>query len=87
MGEKVFLKKLVACVFLMAMTVHVSAAQQSKRVADLVKKLHGTSTNPPMLVIAHRSCWWDGAPENSLARDARVHCDGCRWHRDGCGED
>jgi glycerophosphoryl diester phosphodiesterase len=51
----------------MAIMVHVFVAQQNKRVADLVKKLHDTPAHPPVLVIAHRSCWWDGAPENSLA--------------------
>ena len=60
------LPKLVGYMFVAALTAGTCAAQTSERIVELVKKLHDSSSHPPMLVIAHRSCWWDGAPENSL---------------------
>jgi len=44
-----------------------SVAATTSRIAGLVRKLHDTSRHAPAIVIAHRTCWFGVAPENSLS--------------------
>jgi glycerophosphoryl diester phosphodiesterase len=67
-GKKVPLQRFTSLIVALVCAASASASQaQNSRVAALIENLHDPSPHPPVLVIAHRSCWWDAAPENSLS--------------------
>lgn len=63
-------RPLLICAALLAPITGTANAQtplSSDRVGVLVEKLADRSPQPPIMVFAHRACWWDGRPENSLS--------------------